>query len=257
MRSIDNHDARRRTSSVCDIDPQGVRTCLVAGLQRRCPRPPGTARHLCVRVFQAMGKRRLDTLLAERGLFPSRSRAAASVMAGEVFVTPGQARSPRGRAPRGQAWRTGRRADARSALGAPRVRLTRWREAGQRARGFGLDVEGRRALTSARRPAVSPTACSARGREVIAVDVAYGAVQLPLRIDPRVTVIERTNARTLRAQICRRYQPNLIVIDVSFISLTKVLPAVLACAARGSTAWRWSSRSSRSGATASARGGRA
>jgi 23S rRNA (cytidine1920-2'-O)/16S rRNA (cytidine1409-2'-O)-methyltransferase len=65
---------------------------------------------------------------------------------------------------------------------------------------------------------------------VVAVDVAYGELDWRLRTDPRVTVIERQNARSLEvAQL--PYRPGLIVIDVSFISLTKVLPAVLACAA--------------------------
>ena len=65
---------------------------------------------------------------------------------------------------------------------------------------------------------------------VVAVDVAYGELAWQLRSDPRVTVIERCNARSLRPEDLP-YPPDLIVIDVSFISLTKVLPAVLACAA--------------------------
>ena len=70
-----------------------------------------------------------------------------------------------------------------------------------------------------------------RGAEhVIALDVAYGQLDWGLRQDPRVTVIERANARALDAAQLP-YAPSLIVIDVSFISLTKVLPAVLACAA--------------------------
>jgi 23S rRNA (cytidine1920-2'-O)/16S rRNA (cytidine1409-2'-O)-methyltransferase len=67
-------------------------------------------------------------------------------------------------------------------------------------------------------------------RHVVAVDVAYGELDWSLREDARVTVIERTNARTLDPAVLP-YAPDLIVADVSFISLTKVLPAVLACAA--------------------------
>jgi 23S rRNA (cytidine1920-2'-O)/16S rRNA (cytidine1409-2'-O)-methyltransferase len=60
--------------------------------------------------------------------------------------------------------------------------------------------------------------------------VAYGELDWRLRGDDRVTVIERTNARALEpGQL--PYRPDVIVIDVSFISLAKVLPAVLACAA--------------------------
>ena len=65
---------------------------------------------------------------------------------------------------------------------------------------------------------------------MIALDVAYGELDWSLREDPRVTVIERVNARALEPSQLP-YAPDLIVVDVSFISLRKVLPAVLACAA--------------------------
>ena len=65
---------------------------------------------------------------------------------------------------------------------------------------------------------------------MVAVDVAYGELAWQLRSDPRVTVIERRNARSLLPEDLP-YRPDLIVIDVSFISLTKVLGAVLGCAA--------------------------
>jgi 23S rRNA (cytidine1920-2'-O)/16S rRNA (cytidine1409-2'-O)-methyltransferase len=70
-----------------------------------------------------------------------------------------------------------------------------------------------------------------RGAEaVVALDVAYGELHWRLRQDARVTVIERVNARSLDCGLLP-FRPDLIVIDVSFISLTKVLPAVLGCAA--------------------------
>src|SRR5204862_4317877 len=69
-----------------------------------------------------------------------------------------------------------------------------------------------------------------RGAEhVVALDVAYGELHWRLRNDPRVTVVERSNARELDPASLP-YRPVLIVADVSFISLTKVLPAVLASA---------------------------
>jgi 23S rRNA (cytidine1920-2'-O)/16S rRNA (cytidine1409-2'-O)-methyltransferase len=64
----------------------------------------------------------------------------------------------------------------------------------------------------------------------VALDVAYGELDWRLRGDPRVTVIERVNARGLVADALP-YRPSLIVVDVSFISLGKVLGAVLGCAA--------------------------
>src|SRR4051794_36570567 len=70
-----------------------------------------------------------------------------------------------------------------------------------------------------------------RGAErVIALDVAYGELHWRIRNHPRVVVMERLNARTLEPDALP-YRPELIVVDVSFISLEKVLPAVLACAA--------------------------
>jgi 23S rRNA (cytidine1920-2'-O)/16S rRNA (cytidine1409-2'-O)-methyltransferase len=65
---------------------------------------------------------------------------------------------------------------------------------------------------------------------VTAVDVAYGELAWELRTDERVTILERRNARAV-APGDLPYRPELIVIDVSFISLLKVLPAVLRCAA--------------------------
>ena len=65
---------------------------------------------------------------------------------------------------------------------------------------------------------------------MIALDVAYGELDWSLREHPRVTVIERVNARALEPSQLP-YAPDLIVVDVSFISLRKVLPAVLAYAA--------------------------
>ena len=95
---------------------------------------------------------------------------------------------------------------------------------------FGLDVTGADALDVGASTGGFTDCLLQRGAaHVAAVDVADGEVQRP-RSDERVTVIERTNARTLGADALP-YRPDLIVVDVSFISLRKVLPAVLACAA--------------------------
>ena len=95
----------------------------------------------------------------------------------------------------------------------------------------GLDVSGRRALdVGASTGGFTDCLLQAGASHVVAVDVAYGELDWRLRTDPRVTVIERCNARSLRGEALP-YAPDLIVIDVSFISLAKVLPAVLACAA--------------------------
>jgi 23S rRNA (cytidine1920-2'-O)/16S rRNA (cytidine1409-2'-O)-methyltransferase len=68
----------------------------------------------------------------------------------------------------------------------------------------------------------------AGARAVVAVDVGYGELHYGLRTDPRVTVLERTNARSLRPEMLP-FTPGLATVDVAFISLTKILPAVIAC----------------------------
>jgi 23S rRNA (cytidine1920-2'-O)/16S rRNA (cytidine1409-2'-O)-methyltransferase len=96
---------------------------------------------------------------------------------------------------------------------------------------FDVPVTGRRALDAGASTGGFTDCLLQRGAaHVAAVDVAYGEFDWRLRSDSRVTVIERRNARALRADELP-YAPDLIVIDVSFISVTKVLSAALACAA--------------------------
>src|SRR4029077_3538476 len=93
-----------------------------------------------------------------------------------------------------------------------------------------LDVKGRRALDVGASTGGFTDCLLRRGAaHVVCVDVAYGQLDWRLRTDPRVTVIERRNARSLSAAELP-YAPGLIVIDVSFISLAKVLPAAVAVA---------------------------
>jgi 23S rRNA (cytidine1920-2'-O)/16S rRNA (cytidine1409-2'-O)-methyltransferase len=183
-----------------------------------------------------MGKRRLDTLLAERGLFASRSRAAASVMAGEVYLTPGE-----------RAIRSGeRRAAKPGELVDEHTQVRLLERPAFVSRGgvklanalaaCGLGVEGRRALDVGASTGGFTDCLLQRGaREVIAVDVGYGTLDYRLRSDPRVAVLERTNARALTAEMLPAARvdpdrrPDLATVDVSFISLSKVLGAVLGC----------------------------
>jgi 23S rRNA (cytidine1920-2'-O)/16S rRNA (cytidine1409-2'-O)-methyltransferase len=171
-----------------------------------------------------MSKQRLDTLLAERGLFASRTRAAASVMAGEVTVG-----------------LDGRRASKPSEMVAVDAELSvRERppfvsrggtKLANALEGFDVAAEGRRALDVGASTGGFTDCLLQRGaREVIAVDVGYGDFDYRLREDPRVTLLERTNARSLTREMLP-YAPELAVLDVSFISLGKVLPAVIACLA--------------------------
>ena len=169
-------------------------------------------------------KVRLDTLLARRGLFPSRARAAASVMAGEVRVGG-----------------DGRRADKPGQLVAEDVEIAVDERPRFASRGgtkldnalsaLGIDVAGRRALDVGASTGGFTDCLLQRGAaHVVALDVAYGELDWSLRGDERVTVLERCNARALTPEQLP-YAPDLVVCDVSFISLTKVLPAVVACLA--------------------------
>src|SRR5215218_8586953 len=133
-----------------------------------------------------MAKSRLDALLVDRGLFESRSRAAAAVIAGDV-----------------QLGDDGRRADKPGQMVAPDVAAS--------TGGFTDCLLQRGAA------------------RVIAVDVAYGELHWKIRNEPGVTVLERVNARSL-APGDLPYAPDLIVADVSFVSLRKALPAPIACA---------------------------
>ncbi len=168
-----------------------------------------------------MAKRRLDTLLAARGLYESRTRAAAAVLAGDVRVGSDRATKP------GQM--VGEDIDVDVAEPPPFVsrggiKLANGLDA------FGLDPAGRRCLDAGASTGGFTDCLLQRGAEaVVAVDVAYGELHWRLRQDPRVTVLERTNARELD---CGRlpYRPDLLVADLSFISLAKALPAVLDCA---------------------------
>jgi 23S rRNA (cytidine1920-2'-O)/16S rRNA (cytidine1409-2'-O)-methyltransferase len=167
---------------------------------------------------------RLDTLLAERGLFPSRARAAASVLAGEVRLGPGRERASKP----GQMVA----ADVDVAVDeAPRYVSRGGIKLANALDSLGLDVRGRRALDAGASTGGFTDVLLQRGAErVIAVDVAYGELDWGLRNDERVTVLERTNARALGPQDLP-YAPDLLVADLSFISLRKVLPALLDCMA--------------------------
>ncbi|HWH12468.1 MAG TPA: TlyA family RNA methyltransferase [Solirubrobacteraceae bacterium] len=171
-----------------------------------------------------MAKRRLDALLADRGLFESRSRAAASVLAGEVRIgldgvraaKPGQLVSDDAVVHLDDRPRYVSRGGIKlaNALSSSRV-----------------DPRGRRCLdVGASTGGFTDCLLQAGAAHVVTLDVAYGELAWSLRTDPRVTVIERSNARYVDPGMLP-YAPDLIVVDVSFISLRTVLGPVLATAA--------------------------
>jgi 23S rRNA (cytidine1920-2'-O)/16S rRNA (cytidine1409-2'-O)-methyltransferase len=176
-----------------------------------------------------MKKSRIDAVLAEQGLFPSRTAAAGAVRAGEVRV--------------GQ---DGPVALRPSQLVEPEATLIV--DAGPRyvSRGgtklenalerLGIEVEGRECVDVGASTGGFTDCLLQRGApRVAAVDVAYGQIDVRLREDPRVTVIERLNGREMLPSDLP-FAPSLATVDVSFISLTKILPAVARCLAPGGEA---------------------
>lgn len=98
---------------------------------------------------------------------------------------------------------------------------------------LGIEVSGRDCLDVGASTGGFTDCLLQRGAaRVAAVDVAYGQIDSRLRDDPRVVVLERLNAREL-SPAALPFRPSLAVVDVSFISLTKVLPAVVGCLDEG------------------------
>jgi 23S rRNA (cytidine1920-2'-O)/16S rRNA (cytidine1409-2'-O)-methyltransferase len=163
-------------------------------------------------------KKRIDALLVERGLAESRTQAQALVLAGLVpgFDKPGQ--------------QVDVNADLRVESLPPFVS-----RGGVKLRNaidaFGIDVAGRDcADVGASTGGFTDCLLQAGAARVVAIDVGYGQLHPRLRSDPRVTVLERTNARTITRL---PFAPDLVVCDVSFISVTTALPPVLALSQRG------------------------
>jgi 23S rRNA (cytidine1920-2'-O)/16S rRNA (cytidine1409-2'-O)-methyltransferase len=169
-----------------------------------------------------MARRRIDNLLAERGLAPSRTSAAASVRAGRVRIGPD---GPVATKP-GQLVQD----DAKLLINGERRYVSRGGVKLENAiEELEVDVSGRSCLDVGASTGGFTDCLLRRGAaRVIAVDVGYGQLDWGLRNDPRVTALERTNARDLTRDDLP-YAPDLATIDVSFISLAKVLPAVVAC----------------------------
>ncbi|HEY0553964.1 MAG TPA: TlyA family RNA methyltransferase [Thermoanaerobaculia bacterium] len=162
---------------------------------------------------------RLDQLLVERGLFPSREQARRAVMAGTVEVAGRRVDKPG----------TAVAADAALSVLAPKEPFVSraGRKLAHALDHFGIDLAGWVCLDVGASTGGFTDCLLQRGAaRVYAVDVGYGQLDLRLRNDPRVVVMERINARNLSPDAlpepCR-----LITIDVSFISLLKVVPALL------------------------------
>jgi 23S rRNA (cytidine1920-2'-O)/16S rRNA (cytidine1409-2'-O)-methyltransferase len=160
-------------------------------------------------------KLRLDQLLVGKGLFPSREQARRAVMAGDVKVGTRIAAKPSELLEEQAAISI---KPARKYVGRGALKLESALDH------FKIDVNGKTALDIGASTGGFTDCMLQRGAEkVYAVDVGHGQLNWKLRNDPRVIVLEKINARFLS----RRHVPepfDLCVIDVSFISLTLVLP---------------------------------
>ena len=170
------------------------------------------------------GKIRLDVLIVERGLAPSRERAQALLLAGNVLVNGQKMEKPGSQVA----------ADARVEIIGEALRYAS--RGGLKLEGaledFAASPEGRVCLDVGSSTGGFTDCMLQRGAaRVFAVDVTVDQLDWKLRQDKRVTTVER-NARYLRVEdIAER--PGLVTMDVSFISVTKVLPAVVTVAAPG------------------------
>ncbi len=163
-------------------------------------------------------KQRLDLLLIEKGLFASRNRARAEIMAGNVFVN-------------------GQREDKPGTFVWSMADLeVKNRDNPYVSRGglklkkaldhFQIVLRDRVVLDiGASTGGFTQCALKAQAQAVIALDVGYGQLAWELRNDPRVVVMERFNARYLKKEDLPR-QPDVATIDVSFISLRIILPVI-------------------------------
>ena len=162
-------------------------------------------------------KKRVDVALVERGLAQSREKAQALVMSGVVYIGENKV-------------------DKASAQVMPEDELiVRQTGTGYVSRGalklekglavFGVEAKDRVAMDlGASTGGFTDVLLQNGAAHVYAIDVGYGQLDWKLRNDPRVTVMERTNARYLTADDLP-LRPTLGVMDVSFISITKILPA--------------------------------
>jgi 23S rRNA (cytidine1920-2'-O)/16S rRNA (cytidine1409-2'-O)-methyltransferase len=162
-----------------------------------------------------MAKLRLDALLVERSLFASREQARAAVLAGDVTVSGRPASKPGTLVPDDAPIEVARR---------PRYVSRGGEKLDHALDRFGIDVRGLVVADVGASTGGFTDCLIQRGAvRVYAIDVGYGQIDYRLRIDPRVVLLERTNIRYLTEL---PQPPDLAVIDVSFISLTKVVGPV-------------------------------
>lgn len=170
-------------------------------------------------------KVRADQLLVARGLVPTRARAQALVLAGKVYV--GEQRIDKAGALLADDAAIMLRAEDHPYVSRGGVKLAGALDT------FGVDASGKRCIDLGASTGGFTDCLLQRGAvSVAAVDVGYGQLAHKLRTDPRVLVLERTNAKTLEPSQVGGLA-DLVVVDASFIGLGKLMPAVARCLAPG------------------------
>ncbi len=163
-------------------------------------------------------KTRADVALVNRGLAESREKAQAAIMAGLVFI--GERRVMKASEPVRPEDNLLMRQPENTYVSRGALKLEK------AVRVFSADLKDRVILDAGASTGGFTDVCLHCGaRHVYAVDVGYGQLDWKLRNDPRVTVMERTNARFLTADMFPE-RPDTAVMDVSFISIRLILPAL-------------------------------
>jgi 23S rRNA (cytidine1920-2'-O)/16S rRNA (cytidine1409-2'-O)-methyltransferase len=172
-------------------------------------------------------KTRIDLLLVERGLVPSRERARSLILAGRVLANEQKVDKPGAAIPQDSPIRL---------LGEDQPYVSRGGvKLAAALEHWGIDVNGRACLdVGASTGGFTDCLLQHGAAHVTAVDTGFGQIAMKLRNDPRVRLLERTNARQLNpgslSEPVRNQENTLLVMDVSFISATLLLGPVLAAA---------------------------
>lgn len=164
-------------------------------------------------------KMRADMALVARGLAASREKAQAMIMAGDVYLGEVQIRKASFPVEEGAELTVRQPKIAFVSRGALKLQKA--------LQVFGVDPRGCVAMDlGASTGGFTDVLLQAGAAHVYSIDVGYGQLDWKIRNDPRVTVMERTNARYLKPADLPLH-PTLAVMDVSFISITKILPAAM------------------------------
>ena len=197
------------------------------GARLRCVAPAGSAGTYIMEKPSPSGKTRVDTLLVERGFAASRERARALILAGRVLVREQKVDKPGTAVPADSPIRL---------LGEDQPYVSRGGlKLAEALKHWQIPVTGRACLdVGASTGGFTDCLLQHGAARVTAVDTGFGQIAMKLRNDPRVRLLERTNARFLEAGSLAGgaavSEPTLLAMDVSFISATLLLGPVLAAA---------------------------